>query len=181
MNNSVWLDGGHEVSLNMSGSWTGNYTYEYTLRESSLLTPDFPATNLTQINFNVNFTIPDSFSATQLFKPPEVPDVSYSTLWSNEIDTFWLYGGQSLHNDAPNTIWRYKMDPSYVYGNWSQVSPTTANLSGLRRTEGSGCNVPSQSIGYYLGGRSSSNTSASVTLQYFHSMVGLSVTYSTKI
>jgi hypothetical protein len=24
MNNTLWLDGGHEVSLNMSGSWTGN-------------------------------------------------------------------------------------------------------------------------------------------------------------
>ena len=82
MNNSVWLDGGHEASLNMSGSWTGNYTYEYTLGEFSLLTPDFLATNLTQINFNVNFTIPDSFSAAQLFKPPEVMDLRGKSLSS---------------------------------------------------------------------------------------------------
>ena len=58
-----------------------------------------------------------------------------------------------------------------VYGTWSQPSTANSSLSGPRRSEGSGCNVPSRSTGYYLGGQSASNTSASATVEYFHSMV----------
>jgi hypothetical protein len=130
-----------------------------------------PAPNLTQINLSVNFTIPGTFNASQLPKLPEVPDVSYGTLWSNEIDTLWLYGGQDVEDeDTPNTIWRCKLD-SALEGDWSQVDPVAANLTGLRRTDGAGCNVPSQSTAYYLGGRSGLNTTASGVPQYFHSMV----------
>jgi hypothetical protein len=84
-----------------------------------------------------------------------------------------------LNNDAPNSIWRYQKDPNFVNGDWTQINATTANLTGLRRTDGSGCNVPSQSTGYYLGGRSAWNISASVTTQYFHSMVAFNMANET--
>jgi hypothetical protein len=129
------------------------------------------ASNLTQINLTMDFTIPYTFDASQLPKPPEVPDVSYGSLWSNEIDTLWLYGGQNIMNeDTLNTIWRCKLD-STSEGDWSQVDTVAANLTGLRRTNGAGCNVPLRSTAYYLGGRSGLNATASGMLQYFHSMV----------
>lgn len=129
------------------------------------------ASNLTQVNLTMDFTIPDTFDASQLPKPPEVPDVSYGSLWSNEIDTLWLYGGQNIMNEhTPNTIWRCKLD-STLGGDWSQVDTVAANLTGPRRTNGAGCNVPLRSTAYYLGGRSGLNATASGVPQYFHSMV----------
>lgn len=98
--------------------------------------------------------------------------MSYGTLWSNEIDTFWQYGGQNLaEDDGKNTIWRFTLDSDLVNeGTWSQLDARAANLSGTRRTNGAGCNVPSQLTGYYLGGQSVLNNSDSGTPRYFHSM-----------
>jgi hypothetical protein len=127
---------------------------------------------LTQIDLSTDFSIPDTFNSNQLLKPPQVPDVSYGTLWSNEIDTFWQYGGQNLTDDnSINTIWRFTLDPNLTnVGTWSQLDLRAANLSGTRRTDGAGCNVPSQLTGYYLGGKSTLNSTGSASPQYFHSM-----------
>lgn len=131
----------------------------------------FTAANLTQVALDVVWNVPSDFTASQWLKPIEVPQVSFGTLWSNEIDTFWLYGGQNLENNASNTIWRYDMKAGLSQGTWSEVDDSITKLSGPRRTDGSGCNVPSKSTGYYLGGRSTVEVNASATPQYFHSIV----------
>lgn len=86
----------------MSGSWIGNVSgsTEYLFANSTLLTTFFlclPAPNWTQVNLAVNFVIPGIFTASQLPMPPEVPNLSYGTLWSLEVDTFpernSVYGG----------------------------------------------------------------------------------------
>ena len=126
---------------------------------------------VTYINFSTTFHIPDSFTSGNVPKPFGVPNVSYGTLWSNDIDTFWQFGGQSTTQSYENTIWRFVSDQNT--GNWSVVDLTSSNISAQRPVNGAGCNVPSHSTGYYLGGQSrlnGTNNDASPNQSFFHSM-----------
>jgi len=85
-----------------------------------------------------------------------------------------------VDDNSVNTIWCFRLDPDLVnVGTWSQLDPGAANLSGTRRTNGAGCNVPSYLIGYYLGGQSTLNTAGSVTPLYYHSMTIFDVSLKT--
>ncbi|KAI4276764.1 MAG: hypothetical protein LQ337_002247 [Flavoplaca oasis] len=98
---------------------------------------------------------------------PRVPLISNGTLWSNQIDTLWLFGGVSSGpTDHDNTLWRF--NSSLKEQKWTQLDKNSANLTGARPADGAGCNVPSHFKGYYLGGMAKYADSSVV--EYFHSM-----------
>ncbi|KAI4158707.1 MAG: hypothetical protein LQ342_007228, partial [Letrouitia transgressa] len=98
---------------------------------------------------------------------PEIPLISNGTLWSNEIDTFWFFGGTSSgQTDHDNTLWRF--NSSLKGQKWTQLHSNTANVTGPRPADGAGCNVRSRSKGYYLGGIAKNRDSSEI--KYLHSM-----------
>lgn len=122
---------------------------------------------LTSVDLRQNFSIPDSYNTISKAKSNNVPNISYGTLWSNNIDTFWLFGGQTLEaEDDTNSIWRYRASEE----RW-EVIVTKSDLSPGRPVDGAGCNVPLWSTGYYLGGYIMTNKSHIATKNYLHSMV----------
>lgn len=120
-----------------------------------------------------DFDIPGTYTSLAAPQPPtSVPIISNGTLWSNEDDTMWLYGGESsaTGNDS-NDIWRF--EPERNGGTWTALDSTAANLSSLRPTHGAGCNVPNHATGYYLGGylkRKETDKNSSFEPEYLHSM-----------
>lgn len=128
----------------------------------------YGASNLTSIDLKTEFKIPDSFTLDSKPQPQVLPRVSNGTLWSNEIDTFWLYGGEVFDDmGSSNSIWRFKADTGE--GSWNEIDPRAANLSQHRPTHGAGCNALSRAAAYYLGGYTRLNGSND-SLHYLHSM-----------
>lgn len=122
---------------------------------------------MNSIDLSNAFAIPGSFPFESRLKDLRVPVISNGTLWSNEIDIIWLFGGASLEErDHDNMLWRFNL--SMQGGTWTEVDKRSTNLTGFRPSDGAGCNVPSRARACYLGG-----TTASVPFaerRYFHSM-----------
>lgn len=81
------------------------------------------------------------------------PLVSHGFMFSNLIDTAYLFGGKQANDTGPleNNIW--KVSPSETGLNWSPVSLALgSNGTEKRPYRGVGCNVPDLQRGYYLGG-----------------------------
>ena len=168
LNNTLWIVGGLDIGTNDSGASpcmstdTGIKWFEDLLRFLFA-----QALNLTSIDLANAFSIPSSFTALMQPQNPEIPLISNGTLWSNEIDTFWLFGGESSgQTDHDNTLWRF--NSSSEGQQWAQIDRASANLTGSRPANGAGCNVPSRFEGYYLGGMTQNTTSSEI--EYFHSM-----------
>ncbi|KAL9631054.1 MAG: hypothetical protein Q9164_006097, partial [Protoblastenia rupestris] len=123
--------------------------------------------NLTTIDLTNEFSIPSTFTFLTQPQDPQIPFVSNGTLWSNQINTFWLFGGVSSGpTDHDNTLWRFNSSSNEQ--KWTQLGKNSANLTGARPADGAGCNVPSHFKGYYLGGMVKHADPSGV--EYFHSM-----------
>lgn len=130
------------------------------------------ANNVSWLDVGAQFTVPSNFTLFTEPQPSGLPNISNGTIWSNEVDTFWLYGGEAFANQSnANNIWRYQSNANG--GTWSEIDSKAANLSLQRPTRGAGCNVPSRSIAYYLGGYMKLNVTGdgnSFDPQYLHTM-----------
>ena len=124
-----------------------------------------------------DFEIPGNFNWSNKPQPPILPEISNGTLFSNEIDTFWLYGGDS-HDDEymSNSIWRFKADSPE--GTWAEIIPKAANVSQYRPTHGAGFTALTRATAYFLGGYTKLNESDE-TLLYHHSMSVFDMTTET--
>ncbi|KAL9099488.1 MAG: hypothetical protein Q9163_005015 [Psora crenata] len=146
-NNTIWILGGLDISTTNSSA--------------------SPSRNLTTIDLTNGFSIPSTFTSLTQPQDPQIPLISNGTLWSNQINKFWLFGGVSSGStDHDNTLWRF--NSSSKEQKWTQLDKKSANLTGARPADGAGCNVPSHSKGYYLGGMAKYADSSEV--EYFHSM-----------
>ena len=166
MNNSLWIVGGLNIWTNGSGaSPCKSIDTGATIFEDPLRTPFTQAHDLTSIDLNNAFSIPSTFSALARPQDPVVPLISNGTLWSNNVDAFWLFGGVSSgQSDHDNTLWRFNSSSQ----SWTHIDKETANLTEPRPADGAGCSDPSRSRGYYLGGMAKSTNPSEI--EYLHSM-----------
>ncbi|MCJ1394522.1 hypothetical protein MMC18_007401 [Xylographa bjoerkii] len=152
LNETLWLVGGLDIWLNSSGA--------------------SPVSNLSSVNLSASFDIPETFTLLSSPQPTKLLDISNGTIWSNEIDTAWLYGGQSsTMGNNNNSIWRFTTSSNQ--GSWTELHPRAADIPKYRPTHGAGCNVPSRDTGYYLGGYILADETAVGNfsiMRYLHSM-----------
>ena len=121
-----------------------------------------------------SFEMPSTFSPGSKPQPQALPDISNGTIWSNEIDTFWLYGGDVFNNDnASNSVWRFKATSNE--GTWTEIDAKAANLSQRRPSHGAGCNALDKGTAYYLGGYIKPN-GPNESSQYLHSITAFDMT-----
>ncbi|RDW79447.1 hypothetical protein BP6252_04085 [Coleophoma cylindrospora] len=126
-------------------------------------TTPLPASSLTTIDLRNSFEVSSTYNASYQPKPSEVPTVSFGVLWGNNVDTFWLFGGaDTAGKNNKSAIWQFETNGK----GWTALDNTTTKLQSAMPRDGAGCSIPSWSVGYYLGGYISNDT----TREYLHSM-----------
>lgn len=114
------------------------------------------ASNMSYIGLSQAFDVTSGDVKVSMGQQRGPPGVAYGALWSNSINTLWLYNGRS--------IWRFDTESQ----TWAIHESSGIDQGAMIRTGGSSLTVPSKAKGYYLGGYTEGNESLT---KYYHTLV----------
>lgn len=99
----------------------------------------YKASNMSYIGLSQAFDVTSGDVKVSMGQQRGPPGVAYGALWSNSINTLWLYNGRS--------IWRFDTESQ----TWAIHESSGIDQGAMIRTGGSSLTVPSKAKGYYLG------------------------------